>query len=577
MKKLIIITTLMFFSLTLLGQKGKNKKLQEEALDDIEVLSSKNYPYIELFHQAVREKMSGNFTEAKKLFNDCLKEKQDDDAVYFALAEIAKTENNITAALEYFKRAYTIDPNNNVYLQELAFMHAEKANFEEAETLFKEMCEREPRNVDFIYGYSKVLIYNKKYKLAIEQLDKLQDQAGMVPELMMMKADLYSELKNPQKAEETLLELKKEFPDDLDVLKNVIGYYEQQGENEKAIRLIEELVESDPENGIAYFVLANNYLERKEIDKFLEVVPKIYQLKGVELQQKLFIFDQLKTHKKADDPILLNAIKQMYSEHPEDEYVLLNYGNALVIQKKTKEALTVFRKVIKNNPNNFEAWISVLSFESKYLEYKALYEDGNEAVTLFPTMPYVYFAASEDALRLNKAEEAMQLIAAGELYILGDNKQAAQFNMRKGQIYFHTKDYKKGIVAFEKALSTDDNSIIQINYALALVNANIALDVAEELLNKIDNKDKNSSFYLAKAILESNKKRIKEGISILEEGIEKTFNNAELYDLLGDFQLKNQATDKALEAWRNALINKSRNKVLPKKIKEVKYYAPHYN
>ncbi|HLW30134.1 MAG TPA: tetratricopeptide repeat protein [Brumimicrobium sp.] len=577
MKKLIIITTLMFFSLTLLGQKGKNKKLQEEALDDIEVLSSKNYPYIELFHQAVREKMSGNFTEAKKLFNDCLKEKQDDDAVYFALAEIAKTENNITAALEYFKRAYTIDPNNNVYLQELAFMHAEKANFEEAETLFKEMCEREPRNVDFIYGYSKVLIYNKKYKLAIEQLDKLQDQAGMVPELMMMKADLYSELKNPQKAEETLLELKKEFPDDLDVLKNVIGYYEQQGENEKAIRLIEELVESDPENGIAYFVLANNYLERKEIDKFLEVAPKIYQLKGVELQQKLFIFDQLKTHKKADDPILLNAIKQMYSEHPEDEYVLLNYGNALVIQKKTKEALTVFRKVIKNNPNNFEAWISVLSFESKYLEYKALYEDGNEAVTLFPTMPYVYFAASEGALRLNKAEEAMQLIAAGELYILGDNKQAAQFNMRKGQIYFHTKDYKKGIVAFEKALSTDDNSIIQINYALALVNANIALDIAEELLNKIDNKDKNSSFYLAKAILESNKKRIKEGISILEEGIEKTFNNAELYDLLGDFQLKNQATDKALEAWRNALINESRNKVLPKKIKEVKYYAPHYN
>lgn len=577
MKKLIIIATLMFFSLTLLGQKGKNKKLQEEALDDIEVLSSKNYPYIELFHQAVREKMSGNFTEAKKLFNDCLKEKQDDDAVYFALAEIAKTENNITAALEYFKRAYTIDPNNNVYLQELAFMHAEKANFEEAETLFKEMCEREPRNVDFIYGYSKVLIYNKKYKLAIEQLDKLQDQAGMVPELMMMKADLYSELKNPQKAEETLLELKKEFPDDLDVLKNVIGYYEQQGENEKAIRLIEELVESDPENGIAYFVLANNYLERKEIDKFLEVAPKIYQLKGVELQQKLFIFDQLKTHKKADDPILLNAIKQMYSEHPEDEYVLLNYGNALVIQKKTKEALTVFRKVIKNNPNNFEAWISVLSFESKYLEYKALYEDGNEAVTLFPTMPYVYFAASEGALRLNKAEEAMQLIAAGELYILGDNKQAAQFNMRKGQIYFHTKDYKKGIVAFEKALSTDDNSIIQINYALALVNANIALDVAEELLNKIDNKDKNSSFYLAKAILESNKKRIKEGISILEEGIEKTFNNAELYDLLGDFQLKNQATDKALEAWRNALINESRNKVLPKKIKEVKYYAPHYN
>src|SRR5690554_8149175 len=150
MKNFFLISFILFFSLTAIGQRGKNKSLQEEALDDIEVLSSKNHPYIELFHKAVREKMSGNFTEAKKLFNDCLKERQDDDAVYFGLAEIAKSENNIPVALENFKKAYAIDPNNNVYLQELAYMHAERANFEEAELLFKKMCQLEPRNVDLI-------------------------------------------------------------------------------------------------------------------------------------------------------------------------------------------------------------------------------------------------------------------------------------------------------------------------------------------------------------------------------------------------------------------------------------------
>src|SRR5690554_8163006 len=89
------------------------------------MLSSKNHPYIELFHKAVREKMSGNYTEAKKLFNECLKEKQDDDAVYFGLAEIAKSENNSTAILENFKKAYDLDPENTVYLQELAYIYAE--------------------------------------------------------------------------------------------------------------------------------------------------------------------------------------------------------------------------------------------------------------------------------------------------------------------------------------------------------------------------------------------------------------------------------------------------------------------
>lgn len=578
MKKLFIISSLILFSITTVyGQKGKNKKLQEEALDDIEVLSSEGYPYIEQFHKAVREKMSGNFTEAKKLFNACLEEKQDDDAVYFGLAEIAKAENNISTALENFKKAYAIDPNNNVYLQELAFMHAEKANFEEAELLFKEMCEREPRNVDFIYGYSKVLIYNKAYELAIEQLNKLQDQTGMVPELMMMKADLYTELKKPEKAEETVLELKNEFPDDLDVLKNVIGYYEQRGEKEKALRLIEEIVEKDPENGMAHFILANNYLEQEEVENFLKIAPKLFHLKDLELQQKLFILEQLKMYKKADDSLILNATNKMYLEHPDNEFVMLNYGNSLVIQKKTKEALSVFRKAIKSNPNNFEAWLSVLAFESKYMDYKALYEDGTEATTLFPTMPYIYFIAAEGALYTNQPDEAMQLIAAGELYLLDNKQQAAQFAMRKGEIYFYTKEYKKGIVAFEKALSLDFNADIQVNYALALATANIAADVAAEQLSKIDNRDKSPKYYKAKALLSFNNKQFKEAILTLEEGIEKTFNNAELYDLLGDIHYKNQSTEQALKAWKNAQKFESRNKALSKKIKEVKYYAPNYN
>src|SRR5690554_5413383 len=212
MKNFFLISFILFFSLTAIGQRGKNKSLQEEALDDIEVLSSKNHPYIELFHKAVREKMSGNYTEAKKLFNECLKEKQDDDAVYFGLAEIAKSENDVTSALKYFKKAYQLDNENITYLKELAFIHFKRANFGEAEVLFKDLCEREPRNVDFRYGYSKVLIYNKAYDLAINELNTLQEQVGNVPELMIMKVDLYSELKEYEQSEETLLLVFEEFP-----------------------------------------------------------------------------------------------------------------------------------------------------------------------------------------------------------------------------------------------------------------------------------------------------------------------------------------------------------------------------
>lgn len=578
MKKFFLISFILFFSLTAIGQRGKNKSLQEEALDDIEVLSSKNHPYIELFHKAVREKMSGNYTEAKNLFNECLKEKQDDDAVYFGLAEIAKSENNSTAILENFKKAYDLDPENTVYLQELAYIYAERANFEEAELLFREMCAREPRNLDFIYGYSKVLIFNKKYEAAIEQLDNLQEQTGIVPELAIMKADLYTELKNTVKAEETLLTLKKEFPDDLEVLKSVISYYEQQGENNKAIDMIEELIDNDPNNGIAHFVLVNNYLEQNEVDKFIEIAPKVFSFKDVNVQQQLSILDQMSKHLALNHPKIIMATKMMYASFPENDLVLLNYGNSCEILKKSKEALAVYQKASKVNPNNFEVWLKLLNFESDYLEYEALYKDGMEAIDLFPTMPFTYYSAAEGALAINKPDEAIQLLAAGELYLLGNEIQSALYSMRKGEVYFHKKEYKKGIVAFEKALTTDaDNPNIKINYAFCLAKANIAQDVAKELLEHIPDKNKSPNYYKAKAIVALNSNQIQEGIKSLKKGIDLLLNNAELYDLLGDLYYKNKASQRAIEAWEKAQTYESRNRVLSKKIKEVTYYAPKYN
>lgn len=579
MKKLLTILSLMFLTFTpVFGQKEKNESLQQEALDDIEVLSSKNFPYIEQFHKAVREKMSGNYAEAKKLLNACLEERQDDDAVYFALAEIAKAENNIGVALENFKKAYAIDPDNTIYLQEFAYVHFERANFEQAEVLFKEMVKREPRNVDFRYVYSKVLIYNKAYQLAIEQLTKLQDQAGIIPELMIMKADLYSELKMFDKTEEMLLLLKKEYPTDKDVLNNIVAFYEQQGEKEKALKLIGESLKNNPDNGMAKFVLANDYLEKGEIDEFLKLAPRILINNQVNLTQKLSIFEKIQKLKGNDDPMVIESAEALYNSHSEDFEVASNFTNLLISNRQSKRALNVARKATADNPDNFNSWKLVLSLASDFLDYEALYEDGNSAIELFPSIPILYFAAAEGALNTNRTDEALQLLASGKIYLLNEINQEALFTMRKGEVFFQTKQYKKGIVAFEKALSNNPEEYAVItSYALVLSKANIVPTVANEMLSKIPDNKRSRDFYLAKALLSCNTNNLAEGIKILENGIINELNNAELYDLLGDLHIKNHSTELALEAWKNAQKFESRNKTLSKKIKEVKYYAPVYN
>ena len=578
MRKIIFILSLILLPLApLFGQKGKEESLKEQALEDIEALSSKNYPYIEQFHQAVREKMSGNYSEAKKLFQACLAIKQDDDAVYYGLAEIAKAENNVAQALENFQKAYNIDKKNNAYLKELAYMHFERANFEQAEILFKEMCKREPRNADFRYGYSRILIYNKAYQLAIDELNTLQNQIGIVPELMIMKADLYSELKMFDKTEEMLLRLKREYPTDKEVLNNVIAFYEQRGEKEKAVKLIAELYDKNPNNGMAKFVLAKDYIEKEEFDNFIEIAPKILKNDQVNVEQKLFIFKKIKEIKAEKDPMVLDSAEVLYKDYPKDFIIATNYINLLILNGERKKGLEISRKATVDNPNNFNTWKMALTVASSYLEYETLYEIGNNAIELFPNIPIVYFAAAGGALNTGRTDEALQLLASGKIYLLDDLKKEALFTMRKGEVFFQTTQYKKGIVAFEKALSNNpEEQTIPIAYALALSKANIAVEVANELLNKIPSENKDRDFYLAKAYLALNANNLEEGINILETGINNEYNNAELLDLLGDFHFKNQSLAKAKEAWQLALASESQNKNLTKKINEEKLYAPKY-
>ena len=573
--RIILCISFLWLSLGGFSQFEDGENTSIAALDESH-LSSKDYPYIDKFHEAIREKINGNYEEAKNLFEACLEIRQDDDAVYFGLAEIEKQEKMYSKALEYYTKAFNLDPDNFIYLQELAYMTYKKGDFEEAEPLFEKMCQRKPRNPDYRYGFIKILIYNKEYKSAIEQINHLQDQVGIIPELMGMKADLYLELKSTKKAEETILALKNEYPDNLEVLRKVIGFYEEQDDKNKALRLLEELVKKDPENGHAYFILANNYLEQDEVDNFLKIAPRVFQFKNVSVENKILVFNQLKNHLSPQDSLIIAGAEKIAEDYPENAEAQVNYANELITQKKTKQALAIFRKIVESNPDDFNTWGEVLAFENRHRDYEALYEDGKKAINYFPSMPYTYFSAARGALHTGRLDEANAFLEAGKMYLLDSKIHEAQFHSIWGQIYFQQNEYKKGIIQFEKAISIDNVASIRVSYAWALAKANIAQDVAKELLSDIGMERRSAKYYIVKALIFENEKSLKKGIKTLVEGSKNIYHNAEIFDLLGDLYFQNENIEGAVEAWKRALAGESRNKVIPKKIKEEQYYAPKY-
>ncbi len=560
------------------GALSQEERMKKEGVDDLEALSSKDFPYIERFHEAVREQIAGNLDEAVALYQSCLEEKED-DAVYFGLGQIAEKRENYPKARDFYENALALDSQNITYVRSVAFTMVEQADFEEAEPLFERLTDRAPRNIEWHYAYVKVLIYNKKYEVAITRLNRLQEQVGIIPEMMIMKSDMYQEIGETEKAIATLLQLNKAHPTHAEGLEALLSLYKKQEQHEEVIRLLERMSVQQPDNVVVQTQLADYYVDHDQIEKLRDVVNRLADHPRITTQEKLNWIKALASNEELSNAYLLELSNKMLNANQNNARATLFHAEILTKNQRSQEALSFYRKALKLNPETFEVWMNVLSFESAYRDYEALYEDATEAMTRFPNMPFVYYAAAGGAIYTDRLDDAEELIGTGQLYVLDDPALKARFAMRKGELHFRKKEFKKGITSFEKALSEKSLDIIRLRYASLLSQNGIALSVAQEQIDLVDPEGKNNpDYYRTKAQYFLAEKNYDKAVDVLESGIEIVDHTPELHDLLGDIYWlkKERAVDRAIEHWKIAREKYSRNRNIDKKLKEEKFYAPKY-
>lgn len=568
---------------TVFSQKKKKEKSTEErikveALDDLTVFSQRDYPFLDLFHDALAQKMAGNIAEARRLFKQCLGIQPNNSAVLYSLAELAKGQNLRTEAIAYYQQALLSDPDNHYIIQEIAFLEFERANFKEAAVSFEKLIAKEPRQLDWLYAYGQSLVYIKDYSKAIYIFDKIQDQVGNIPEISMMKVDLLRELKRFDEAEKTLLETKNAHPDNLEVLRNVIGYYEEFGEEKKALELIKELAAKDQDNGVAHFILARYYLEQKDPKAFVKTLNPIMKSDEIHIHDKILLLQELFSLDQSYKEVMIEISNNLVNAHPKEAKALAMAGEILGHFGDTREALKNYRAALQLENAEFRLWSNVLALESAYRDYPELYADAQEAMNFFPNMPFVYYAAAEGAIYLDKLDEAQEILDAGALLIIDDSNQSSRFNMRYGELYARKGDIKTAVTYFEKALKYDDESLlIRSHYALALAKEKLQLEKAAKLIQSFNTPQQtNTTFYLAQGWIFKQKGDYDKAIEVLNNAIEKVEHPAELIDLLGDVYLQKGNRIEAEIQWLKAIDSGSRNTLIKKKIDEGKYVAPRY-
>ena len=563
MNKIILFSCV----ITIVSACGTNKKMPINAQN--------NSPqYIEKFHEAVRCKQRRQYENAITLFESCISENKNDDAVYYALSELYGYTNQKDKSIQALEKATELDPLNEYYVQDLAIKYLATNNYKLAGDNYKRLLLKNPRNPDWLINYSECLLKTNKLKEAYETLEQLQLTLGETPEIFIEKYKVKRYLQEDKAAENILLQAIEKFPTENELLAQLIDFYFETKNDDAAIKLLFKLAESDPKNGNVHLTLAQYYLERNDKQNTYKELKLAFDCPEIKLQTKtkllMYFFDK---QAKLDKEVEVLAM-QLVNDHPNEASVHTLHGDIQGKNGNDTLALKSYHKAIELDPSRYSIWEQVVIMEYEFQLYQQLYTDCKKAIELYPSKSKLYLLAGVSANQLKKYSEAIEILEVGKEYSGKNQELKAEFFAQLGQAYFKNKLHIEANESYQKAIELAPTNHLNINnYAYYLANEKMQLDKAEKMIKEVLTIYPNDHHFLDTY-----------GWVLFQQGnydlALKTFlqayttakNDPLILEHIGDANFKVGNMQEAVNFWKSALENGSKNTILPKKIDKKHYY-----
>ncbi|MBQ8721884.1 MAG: hypothetical protein IJY67_07050 [Paludibacteraceae bacterium] len=237
-------------------------QIAKEQLTDSTLQDLLNY---NLF-KAKEYQLKGQLNEAAMLFVDNME--LDSNIAHpelyatsaFQLYKILYDAKQYSDAFHFIKIAHHNNPNNNIYLRDLAWMEYGFQQYKLAIKHFKELNKRQPYNSDNIYSLCQIYLQDKQYNKALKELEKYQYLEGHSVQILAQRAAIHEQSGKPQKAEKEVINYINEHPEDkLDASLLLSRIYLNNTKNAESLNLLLQLNNEYPNDGTILTSLAEHY------------------------------------------------------------------------------------------------------------------------------------------------------------------------------------------------------------------------------------------------------------------------------------------------------------------------------
>ena len=571
-----------FIFIFLLSSCGVSKKIQSPDMlkEETDYLSANDRRKFDYFYlEGTRLVQKGEIDAAFDMLRQAAAVDTMSASVKYALASYYLQLNKPQIAYDMIKDAARIDKDNYWYGMMLANLAQNLGDNEQAEKAYQALIANNPQKPELNYMLAETYAQKGEYQKAIDSYEKMEQSMGIMEPITLQKVKLYKALKNDEKAYAEVEKLIKAYPQEIGYLILLGDIYLNDNKDDKALEMYDRAEKMEPDNGYLLVSKANYYNRKGYKEKYLDEIRKALSNKKIDVETKVkiltdYLSDLLQKKENLDQAYQL--FSELVDMHPQEESIYSLYAEFLLSQKKYKEAGEQLQVAVDLAPNNKQYWLQLMGVNMQLGELDEVITVGEKALTYIPDAAEIYMYMGSGYAMQKDYDKAIDILKRGISHLdENNNALVSDYYGQLGDSYYLSGDKDKAFEAFENALlHNPKNTGVLNNYSYFLALDKRDLSKAERMSGDVikiepDNPTfldtyawvffQQGNYTLAKIYLQN----------ALNKGGDKS---ADLLEHYGDVLFMLGEVDEALQYWEKAKDAGSESEVLPRKIKDKKYY-----
>lgn len=444
----------------------------------------------ELFIDAKREQLLGNYDKAIELLDAILKKDRENAAAAYELARIYDQKDEAQRSLRFAQNAADWDPQNIWYLKYLAELQQKLGQYDKASETYGAIVELAPYQDEHYYRHAFLLVKANQIKDALKVYDALEKRLGVTEELIRRKHALYLGQRDDKKAARELIRLVEAYPRDMDYRHLLAGFYEQIGDEQAARQVYQEILQIDPGNGKAQLALAGQSTQARDEIRYLSSLESAFRQPDTDIDLKIgklmpFIQKVADSGDRELADAALELTSLLESVHPDQAKAFSAAADLLYHSGRQEAALEKYLKTLELDETNFIVWAQIMDIYAQLHRYTELLDFTERSMDYYPNQPVIYYMNALASHQLGEPQAALNTLQQAAFMAGSDPQMQVLIKSLQGLAYNKLGQAERSDQAFREALGLDSTAPPALSrYAYALALRGQRLEEAERMARK---------------------------------------------------------------------------------------------